>query len=264
MVKKRVIFKLIFKDDAFHLSRNFSLQRAGDTNWLFDKMNFQKISDHIDELIILNASKNNSINPLPNFFKKSIEELMRKTFIPLTIGGGLTNLGQIDECFELGADKIILTSAVKTCPELIDKCSRKYGAQAVSVGIDFKKIDLINKNKKSCYFSYINNGKDKFMSLNEHIKLIRKFKFGELMMTSIDMDGTGFGFDKDVLKIFDNKIRFPILLSGGAGKPLHFEELIGNKKISALVTGNLYNFLGSGLQTLRKKIVDKGVNLRVI
>ena len=119
--KKRVIFKLIFKDDAFHLSRNFSLQRAGDTNWLFDKMNFQKISDHIDELIILNASKNNSINPLPNFFKKSIEELMRKTFIPLTIGGGLTNLGQIDECFELGADKIILTSAVKTCPELIDK-----------------------------------------------------------------------------------------------------------------------------------------------
>ena len=62
--------------------------------------------------------------------------------------------------------------------------------QAVSVGIDFKKIDLINKNKKSCYFSYINNGKDKFMSLNEHIKLIRKFKFGELMMTSIDMDGT--------------------------------------------------------------------------
>ena len=202
MVKKELYLNSFFKDDAFHLSRNFSLQRAGDTNWLFDKMNFQKISDHIDELIILNASKNNSINPLPNFFKKSIEELMRKTFIPLTIGGGLTNLGQIDECFELGADKIILTSAVKTCPELIDKCSRKYGAQAVSVGIDFKKIDLINKNKKSCYFSYINNGKDKFMSLNEHIKLIRKFKFGELMMTSIDMDGTGFGFDKDVFENF--------------------------------------------------------------
>ena len=73
MVKKRVIFKLIFKDDAFHLSRNFSLQRAGDTNWLFDKMNFQKISDHIDELIILNASKNNSINPLPNFLKRVLK-----------------------------------------------------------------------------------------------------------------------------------------------------------------------------------------------
>lgn len=264
MVKKRVIFKLIFKDDAFHLSRNFSLQRAGDTNWLFDKMDFKKISDHIDELIIINASKNNSTNPLPNFFKKSIKALMKKTFIPLTIGGGLTNLEQIDECFELGADKIILTSAVKTYPDLINSCSSKYGAQAVSVGIDFKKIYVGNKNKESYYFSYINNGKDKFMSLNEHIKFIKRFKFGELIMTSIDMDGTGFGFDKNVLKLLDNKIRFPIVLSGGAGKPQHFEELIKNKKISALVTGNLYNFLGSGLQMLRKKIVDKGVNLRVI
>ena len=84
------------------------------------------------------------------------------------------------------------------------------------------------------------------------------------MLTSIDMDGTGFGFDSRVLDLLDKSINFPILLSGGAGKPEHFEQLIKEKKVSALVTGNLYNFLGNGLEVLRKKIINKGINLRVI
>tara|TARA_B100000674_G_scaffold495568_1_gene523360 strand:+ start:115 stop:909 length:795 start_codon:yes stop_codon:yes gene_type:complete len=264
MVKKRVIFKLIFKDEAFYLSRNFSLQKAGDTSWLYEKMKFQKISNFIDELIILNASDNNKDNPLSPNFKKSINLLMRKTFIPLTIGGGLTNLDQVDECFKLGADKVVLNTSIKSNPNLIYECSKKYGAQAISIGIDFRKLNNSKNNNKFNYFSFINNGNDKFMSLNEHIKLIKKFNFGELMLTSIDMDGTGFGFDYKVLELLDKSIKFPILLSGGAGKPEHFEELIKNKKISALVTGNLYNFLGNGLEVLRKKIVNKGINLRII
>jgi len=264
MVKKRVIFKLIFKDDAFYLSRNFSLQKAGDASWLFEKMRFQKISNFIDELIILNASENNKDNPISYNFKKSIHSLMKKTFIPLTIGGGLTNLDQVDECFKLGADKIVLNSSIKNNSNLINQCSKKYGAQAVSIGIDFRKLSNVNNNNKSKYFSFINNGNDKFMSLNKHIKLIKKLNFGELMLTSIDMDGTGFGFDYKVLELLDESIKFPILLSGGAGKPEHFEELIKNKKVSALVTGNLYNFLGNGLEVLRKKIIDTGINLRVI
>ena len=264
MVKKRVIFKLIFKDNAFYLSRNFSLQKAGDTTWLFEKMKFDKISMYIDELIILNASENNKTDPLPAQFKKSIGSLMKKTFIPLTIGGGISNLHQVDECFEIGADKIILNSSIKNNPKLINECAKKYGAQAVSIGIDFKNLESDEKNKKKNYFSYINNGKDKFMSLNEHIKLVKKYKFGELVMTSIDKDGTGFGFDDKVLEFLDKHIKFPVLLSGGAGKPEHFEKLIKNKKISALVTGNLYNFLGKGLEVLRKNIIKKGVNLRVL
>lgn len=261
MVKKRVIFKLIFKDDAFYLSRNFSLQKAGDTFWLFEKMKFQKISNFVDELIILNASENNKSNPLPKNFKNSVKSLMKKTFIPLTIGGGLTNLTQIDECFKLGADKVILNSAVKNNPNLVNQCSKKYGAQAISIGVDFRSF---NNDIKSKYFSFVNNGKEKFLSLKEHIKLIKKMSFGELMLTSIDMDGTGFGFDVKVLDIIDKDINFPVLLSGGAGKPEHFEDLIKNKKISALITGNLYNFLGNGLEVLRQKIISRGINLRIL
>ena len=189
--------------------------------------------------------------------KKSIHLLMKKTFIPLTVGGGLTNLDQIDECFKLGADKIVLNTSIKNNPNFINQCSKKYGAQAVSIGIDFRKLTNAKNDNKFNYFSFVNNGKDKFLSLNEHIKLIKKLNFGELMLTSIDMDGTGFGFDSRVLDLLDKSINFPILLSGGAGKPEHFEQLIKEKKVSALVTGNLYNFLGNGLEVLRKKLLIK-------
>ena len=234
------------------------LQKAGDVNWLFDKMNFHKISMFIDELIILNASSNNKEDPLPHKFKDSIKELMKKTFIPLTIGGGLTQIYQVDECFKLGADKILFNSILSKNINLIKNCTKKYGAQSVSIGIDFKFDD------KKKYYSYIDNGNKSFLKLDNHLKLIKKINFGELILTSIDKDGTGFGFDEKVLNLLKEKSKYPILLSGGAGKPEHFEQLIKNRKISGLITGNLYNFLGNGLEILREKIISNGINLRVI
>ena len=259
MAKKRVIFKLIYNEGYFNLSRNFFLQKAGDVGWLFDKMNFHKISMFIDELIILNASANNSIDPLPKQFKENIKELMKKTFIPLTIGGGLTKISQVDECFNIGADKVLLNSVLSNNVNFVKKCTQKYGAQSISIGIDFK-FD----NKKSKYYSFINNGKKTFLQLEEHFKIINKINFGELILTSIDRDGTGFGFDEKVLHLLKQKSKYPVLLSGGAGKPKHFEELIKNRKISGLVTGNLYNFLGNGLEILRERIISKGINLRIL
>jgi imidazole glycerol-phosphate synthase subunit HisF len=259
MAKKRVIFKLIYNEGIFCLSRNFFLQKTGDIKWLVEKMKFDKISSFIDELIILNASKNNKIDPLPYKFKKTVETLMKRTFIPLTIGGGLTKINQIEKCFDLGADKVLLNSVLSSNPNLIKICSSKYGAQAVSIGIDFK----FNNSVKN-FFSFINNGETQFLTIRDHLKLLDKFDFGELVLTSVDKDGTGFGFDDKILKFFRKGTKVPILLSGGAGKPEHFESLIENKKISGLVTGNLYNFLGNGLELLRSKIISNGTDLRIL
>ena len=109
MLKKRIIFKLYFKDNYFCLSRNFKLQKVGTIDWLFNNLNFSNIANFIDELVIINVNEKNYKNPIINEFKFAIQKLMKKTFIPLTIGGGLRNLSQVNDCFAIGADKIFLT-----------------------------------------------------------------------------------------------------------------------------------------------------------
>tara|TARA_B100000787_G_scaffold169982_1_gene163263 strand:- start:2333 stop:3100 length:768 start_codon:yes stop_codon:yes gene_type:complete len=255
MKKKRIIFKLIFSDGYFCVSRNFKLQKVGNVKWLFDKLKFDNIANHIDELVIINASPSNFKDPISKKFKASITQLMRKTFVPLTIGGGLRNLSQVLECFKIGADKIVLNSAIADNSSFVKNCVNKFGSQAIIAGVDFK----IQESK---YYSYINNGQKKYLELNKHFKIIKKLKYGEVFLTSIDKDGTGFGFEKDVLKNYN--LKMPLVLSGGAGNAEHFLDIIFNDDLSGLMTGNLFNFLGNGLIELRRKLLKDSVKLRII
>jgi len=255
MLKKRIIFKLYFKDNFFCLSRNFKLQKVGDINWLFNNLRFQSIANFIDELVIINVNKNNFDNPITKEFKQAVQELMKNTFIPLIIGGGLREINQVDECFKIGADKILLNTAIRKNKKFIKQCINKFGSQAVLCGVDFK---LEKKN----FYTYTNNGEKKFCLLSEHIFLANKLKFGELFLTSIDRDGTGFGFESKILKYLN--INIPIILGGGGGNSRHFEKLMYEKKISGLATGNLFNYIGSGLEELRLKILKQGINIRRI
>tara|TARA_B100000963_G_scaffold359799_1_gene388251 strand:- start:3359 stop:4135 length:777 start_codon:yes stop_codon:yes gene_type:complete len=254
MLKKRIIFKLYYKDNSFCLSRNFKLQKVGDAEWLFRNLSFEDISNYIDELIILNVDDKNYLDPINKKFQTSIKKLMKKTFIPLTIGGGLRSLGNVSECFKIGADKILLNTSISD-KNFVKKCVKKYGSQAIICGIDFK-------SEKRKYFSYVANGTKKYLEVKDHVKVANSLKFGEIFLTSIDRDGTGFGYDNEIIKNLD--IKTPIVLGGGAGKSEHLEALIIDKKISGLMTGNLFNFAGAGLLELRNKLIKKNVNLRKI
>jgi cyclase len=231
------------------------LQQVGDVRWLFDKLKFSDISKYIDELVIVNASPNNFKDPISKSFKESVIKLMEKTFVPLTIGGGLTNLKQVQDCFKIGADKIILNSVIKKNQKFIKSCVNKFGSQAVLIGIDFKK-------EGNNFFSYLDNGKNKFIEVSKHLKIVNKLKCGEVFLVSMDQDGTGFGFEKRVIELYN--LNIPLVLGGGAGNPEHFRQIIFEKKLSGLMTGNLFNFLGDGLNKLRKEMLKKSVNLRLI
>ena len=158
MLKKRIIFKLYFKDKSFYLSRNFKLQEVGDVNWIFKNLNFEDISNYIDELIILNVDKNNYLNPINKNFRSAIEKLMSKTFIPLTIGGGLRHINHAKECFKIGADKILLNSSIEKDRKFINQCVKKFGSQAILCGIDFKR-------ENNEFYTYVSNGSKKFCKL---------------------------------------------------------------------------------------------------
>ncbi len=111
------------------------------------------------------------------------------------------------------------------------------------------------------YFSFTNCGKTKSLKLENYFRVLNKINFGELILNSIDLDGTGFGYDKNILKLIPNNIRKSVLMMGGAGKPEHFFEILKENKISGAVTANLFNFLGSGLKKSRNYSIKKKLKL---
>ena len=256
MLKKRIIFVLFYLDGFFYLSRNFSLQKVGNVEWLLEKFQFLSIGDFIDELIILDVSRDRKLTSSLFQFEKDINTLMEKIFVPLTLGGGIRSIEQASMYFQLGADKVSLNWALGKKPKLISEIVRIYGSQAVVVSLDVKYTT-------KCYTIFIENGKTPIGSLLEMSHYAEDLGAGELLVTSIDNDGTGFGLDIRMLCELQ-ELSIPIIGAGGAGKPAHFLEALVLDNISGIATGNLFNFMGKGFYELRNHLSQKLPYLRKI
>ncbi len=253
MVYKRIIYALLYSKGFFHLSRNFKLQKVGDVNWLKNNFGFGETCNYIDELIIVLVTKNPDEEEISNFFS-DVKKLREKIFVPLTLGGGIRTFEHAKNCFSNGADKILINYLAHNNSEVINKISNIYGEQAISIMVDYKNID-------GCNFSFTNSAENQSISLKDYFKEIKTIKFGELIINSIEKDGSAQGLDINCLDDFSNKFNKPILLMGGAGKPEHFVPVLKKKNISGIVTANLFNFLGSGLELARSFSMKNGVRL---
>ena len=230
MLKKRLIFILFFQDGFFHLSRNFNLQRVGNASWLQTSLNSIQLAIILMSLLssmFLGVENKENISLL----RDAVEQVMKGIFVPLSLGGGITSLSNAKDFFEMGADKIILNSSMQLNPGLVCELVNKYGAQAVVGSIDYK------KDGDEC-FSYINNGQTKSINLYDAISNSERLGVGEIMINSIDRDGTGMGFEFSIIDKFP-EVDMPIIISGGAGKPVHFLDAFKKSNISAVGTGNL-------------------------
>jgi imidazole glycerol-phosphate synthase subunit HisF len=242
MLKKRLIFSLLYNDGFFCLSRNFRLQKIGDYNWLINNYGFLNIYNAIDELIILDVSRHDKKQE--KFFK-IIELITSNFYIPISIGGGISNIQHAENYFKLGADKIIINSNLKNI-KLVNELSLKYGAQAIIGSVDFSSI------KENNFF--INNGEKKVNSFDNYKEYIMDLEIGELLFNSIDYDGTGQGLDIEFYKKYCRNFNKPLLISGGVGKTEHILEGLNLDYVSGVVTANLLNFVKDGLINARKNI----------
>ncbi len=251
MLRNRIIFSLIFSDGNFMQSRNFKLQKVGDINWLKDFYKFQDISFSLDELIVLDATK--GLKDL-QLFADHIKELSKNVFLPITAGGGISSLDNAKLLFNNGADKIVINSLIFENNEVVKEIIKSYGSQSVVASIDYK---YVNGNAKV----FINNG-SRELDINTHemIKIISSTGVGEIIVNSIDRDGTGFGYDVDFLSHL-NELDIPIIISGGAGNSKHFMDALDKDNTSAVATANLLNFVGDGLPLARRDLINEGYNL---
>lgn len=252
MLRKRIIFTLIYDNGFFNQSRNFRLQKVGDIRWLENNYNFRNIAFSLDELIVLNASrKNKNISE----FAKSLSRLVDNVFIPIAAGGGIKSLENAKLLFDNGADKIVVNTVNYTDKNLVKELIVKYGSQSIVASIDYKKIDEKLK-------VFIKDGTEEIdMELFEYIEYIQNLGVGEIYLNSVERDGTGFGYDFETIKRIAQTVSVPLIIAGGAGNEKHLEEGLRLEHVDAVATANLFNFIGDGLPNARKKLLEKNINL---
>jgi len=252
MLRKRIIFSLIYSDEYFMQSRNFRLQKVGNLNWLEKNYEFGKIAFSLDELIVLNASKNQKCIQK---FATTISKLVKDVFIPIAAGGGIRSFEDAELLFKNGADKIVLNSILYENPNLVKRLVKHFGSQSVVASVDYRTIKNIRE-------VYINDGRIKIeKSMEDYIQDLIKLDVGELYLNSIDKDGTGFGYDFDTIHNIVDTIKLPLIISGGAGNEFHLIQGLDIEGVSAVATANLFNFVGNGLPNARVKILESGLNI---
>ena len=252
MLRDRLIFSLIYNDGAFMQSRNFRLQRVGDINWLEKNYKFQEISFSLDELIVLNASRKDKDIVS---FSKIVNRLSNNIFIPIAAGGGIRCLDDVDLLFLNGADKVVVNSPLYESPELVEEIIKKYGSQSLVACVDYKLISGVPK-------VYIHDGtKELNISIMEYLKKIQRYGVGEIILNSIDKDGTGFGYDINTITQITALLDVPLIIMGGAGNENHLKDGLKLDKVSAVATANLFNFIGNGLPKAREYLLRESMNL---
>lgn len=252
MLRKRIIFTLIYADGNFMQSRNFRLQKVGNLSWLERNYKFQKTARALDELIVLNASKSNK-----NLkeFGSTISNLVNDVFIPISAGGGIKNIEDAEFLFKSGADKVVLNSLLHENPEMVKELIQTYGSQSIVASIDCKSIG-------KSYGVYINDGTKKIgYSLVEYVRYLEELGVGEIYLNSIDKDGTGFGYDNDLIMSINREVKLPLIIAGGAGNEEHLLESLRIENVNAVATANLFNFMADGLPNARKKILESNENI---
>jgi imidazole glycerol-phosphate synthase subunit HisF len=183
--------------------------------------------------------------------RNSLHEIITKTareiFIPLTVGGGLRSLDDIRDVLRAGADKVSLNTAVIKNPGLIKEASREFGSSTIVVAIEA--IRQAGGN----YLVYTDNGREYTgIEAVTWAKNAEENGAGELVVTSVDRDGTGFGFDLELIRLISDTVSIPVIAHGGAGKPADVAEVISNGHADAVAVASIlhYGYLSEDIEEL--------------
>jgi imidazole glycerol-phosphate synthase subunit HisF len=252
MLKKRVIFTLHYDRGFFMLSRNFRLQKVGDLDWLKINYNFSQIACSIDEVIVLDVSRGPRDE---DKFYSHVRSLTEECFVPIAAGGGIRTLEQARVLLHSGADKVVVNSLVDTAPDVITEIVTEFGGQCVIASVDAKKID-------DRFVVFTENGDTpQATPLDQWLTNLIDLSVGELYLNSIDRDGTGQGYHKELLEYLPKEIPIPVILAGGAGHYHHLAEGLMDDRVDAVATAHLFNFVADNLEKSRKSLLENGFNL---
>jgi cyclase len=188
-----------------------------------------------------------------------VRRTARELFIPFTVGGGIRTLQNAGEVFDAGADKVSINSAAIADPTLITQIASRFGSQAAIVAIDAKRV-----NDSGRFEVYTHGGRKKSgLNAVEWAKEAERRGAGEILLTSMDRDGTGIGFDCALTAAVGDAVRIPVIASGGAGEARHFVEVFGEGHADAALAASIFHFGLSSFSDLKQRIQSAGVPVRL-
>ena len=253
MLKKRLIFTLLYNNGNFMLSRNFRLQKVGNLQWLKNNYDFSKISFFIDELILLDVTRGERNI---NLFCETLKALTEGCFVPIAAGGGIHNVEDARILLRSGADKVVINTELFNNNKLINELACDFGQQCIIASMDIKHISDGNY-----YITSDCGSKDIEGTAQSWIKQVIEEPTGELYLNSVERDGTGQGYDMQILNLLPPDITKPVILAGGVGNATHLLEGLKDTRVDAAATAHLFNFVGDGLKQARKYLNNEGIKL---
>jgi cyclase len=250
MLTKRIIPCLDIKDGRTVKGINFEgLRDAGDPVELAKRYS----EEGADELVFLDITATLEK-------RKTLVELVKRIAaeinIPFTVGGGIKTVDEIEELLKSGADKISLNSSIVKNPDLINEASAAFGAQAIVAAVDAKRHG-------DSWNVYVKGGtEDTGLDAIEWMREVEERGAGEILLTSMDRDGTKSGFDIDILENINSIVNIPVIASGGAGTIQHCIEAITKGNADAVLAASIFHFKEIKIKDLKKQMKSANIEVR--
>lgn len=251
MLTKRIIPCLDVKDGRTVKGTQFvNLRDAGDSVELASRYS----DEGADELVLLDISASQEGRKT---FHKVVEDVAKAIQIPFTVGGGVSTVEDVMRVLDAGADKVSLNTAIVTNPYLLDAAAAKVGSQSIVAAIDAKRHE-------DSWLVYVKGG-----TVPTHLDAIWWAKeavdrgAGELLVTSMDRDGTKEGYDIELLNTISRTVIVPVIASGGAGELVHLKDAIVDGKADAVLAASIFHFKEITLADIKQYLSENGVPVRL-
>ncbi len=251
MLKKRIIPCLDIKEGRTVKGINFvDIRDAGDPIELAKRY----VAEGADELVFLDIT---ATQEKRKTLAVLVEKIAKEINIPFTVGGGINSVEDAIAIIKAGADKISLNSSAVKNPALITELANQFGSQAVVVAID-------TKFEKEAWWVYVNGGKIATgLSTIDWAKQAVSLGAGEILLTSMNNDGTKNGFALDITNEISNAVNVPIIASGGAGTALHFKEVFEQTKATGALAASVFHFGEIPIPILKKYLKENNIPIRL-
>jgi len=252
MLKNRIIPCLDVKNGRVVKGINFvDLVDAG------DPVEQAKIYDEqgADELCFLDITASNENR---NIILDTVKKTAEKCFMPLTVGGGVRTLGDIRNLLLAGADKVSINTAAVNNKNLVKESSEKFGSQCIVVAVDAKKV---SENK----WEIFTHGGRKSTGIDalKFVENMESLGAGEILLTSIDMDGTKNGYDINLTKEIVNAVSIPVVASGGCGKPEDMINIFKETNVEAALAASIFHYETHSVDRVKEIIRESGIPVRI-
>lgn len=250
MLKKRIIPCLDIKDGRTVKGLNFkNMQDAGDPVALAKKY----ADEGADELVFLDIT---ATDEKRKTLISLVTEIAKKIYIPFTVGGGIQSVADAVSLVNAGADKVSINSSAVKNPSLVKDIARQLGSQAVVIAIDTK---MENNN----WMVYVNGGKVlTTIATIDWAKLAVAYGAGEILLTSIDNDGTKNGYNLALINEVCRVVNVPLIASGGAGTTTHFKDVFTNTKATGALAASIFHYNEISIPDLKKYLSKEHINIR--